>query len=88
MKAEAFRDLSTGELGDRVLELREQMLKLRFQKSTGQIENPQKLRGLRRDVARVMTLLRERELKVAATAPAEKPATAQTGEGSAPQDDE
>ena len=66
MKADAFRDLSTAELTGRANELREQMMKLRFQKSTGQIENPQILSGLRRDLARAMTILREREIKKAA----------------------
>ena len=63
MKADAFRDLSAEELAGRASELREQMMKLRFQQSTGQIENPQILSSLRRDLARAMTILREREIK-------------------------
>jgi large subunit ribosomal protein L29 len=47
--------------------LREQMMKLRFQQSTGQIENPQILSSLRRDLARAMTILREREIKKTTT---------------------
>jgi len=66
MKADTFRDLSFEELTRRSQELREQMMKLRFQKSTGQIENPQILSSLRRDLARAMTVLREREIKKAA----------------------
>ncbi len=66
MKADAFRDLSTEELTGRAGALREQMMKLRFQKSTGQIENAQDLSALRRDLARAMTILREREIKKAA----------------------
>jgi large subunit ribosomal protein L29 len=62
MRAEALRDLSTDELEGRVQELREQLLKLRFQESTGQIESPQMLRGVRKDIARARTILREREL--------------------------
>ncbi|MFQ5743164.1 MAG: 50S ribosomal protein L29 [Acidobacteriota bacterium] len=62
MKVEVFRDLSLDELGTRVQELREQMLKLRFQNSTGQIENPQMLSSLRRDIARALTVLRERHV--------------------------
>ena len=65
MKANTYRDLSTEELTGRAGELREQMMKLRFQKSTGQIENPQILSSLRRDLARAMTILREREIKKA-----------------------
>jgi large subunit ribosomal protein L29 len=67
MKADAFRDLSTEELTVRAGALREQMMKLRFQKSTGQIENPQILSSLRRDLARAMTILREREIKKTTT---------------------
>lgn len=62
MRAEMMRDLSTEELRERVGELREQLLKLRFQKSTGQIEDPQTLRVVRKDIARALTVLREREL--------------------------
>lgn len=65
MKADALRDLSTEELTRRAGELREQMMKLRFQKSTGQIGNAQIVSGLRRDLARAMTILREREIKKA-----------------------
>ena len=65
MKAEALRDLSVDELQERVQDLREQLLKLRFQKSTGQIENPQTLGILRRDIARALTVLRERALRAA-----------------------
>ncbi len=65
MRADALRDLSTEELTRRAGELREQMMKLRFQKSTGQIENAQIVSGLRRDLARAMTILREREIKKA-----------------------
>jgi large subunit ribosomal protein L29 len=74
MKVEALRDLSREELDGKAQELREQLLKLRFQQSTGQIENPQMLRGVRRDIARVMTIRREKE-RAAAAPPA--PATAE-----------
>lgn len=64
MNVDALRDHSREELRNRVHELREQLLKLRFQQSTGQIENPQMLRGVRRDIARTETILRERELGI------------------------
>lgn len=63
MRAAAFRDLSSDELRARAQDLREQMLKLRFQKSTGQIESPEMLSSLRRDLARALTVLREREIE-------------------------
>ena len=67
-----MRDLSPDELDTKAQELREQRLKLRFQQSTGQIESPQMLRGVRKDIARVMTVKREKEI-------ARKDATAATG---------
>lgn len=67
MKAAAFRDLSSEELRARAQDLREQMLKLRFQKSTGQIESPEMLSSLRRDLARALTVLREREIERSAS---------------------
>lgn len=75
MKAQAFRDLSVDDLRSRIQELRVQLLKLRFQKSIGQIENPQLLRSLRRDIARALTVLRERELA------GERPASETTAAG-------
>ncbi len=62
MKPDTLRDLSPAELMAKSEELREQLLKLRFQQSTGQIESPQMLGDIRRDIARVMTILREKEL--------------------------
>jgi large subunit ribosomal protein L29 len=70
VKAETLRDLSPDELDTKAQELREQLLKLRFQQSTGQIENPQTLRSVRKDIARVLTIRREKELEVAAPAAA------------------
>ena len=72
MRADTLRDLSMDELVDKDRELREQLLKLRFQQSTGQIESPQMLRGVRKDIARALTIRREKEL--AAAAPAAKQA--------------
>lgn len=59
MKAEALREMSADELRGKERELREQMFRLRFQRSTGQLDNALKLRETRRDIARVKTLLRE-----------------------------
>ncbi len=73
MKADTLREMSTTELDTKAQELREQLLKLRFQQSTGQIESPQMLRGVRKDIARIMTVRREKELGTSA-APAATPA--------------
>ena len=62
---EKLRDLDTSELEARERELAEQVFRLRFQLSTGQAEAVTRLRSARRDVARVKTLLRERELRAA-----------------------
>ena len=60
---EKLRDQDTAELGERQRELAEQVFRLRFQLSTGQAEAVTKLRLARKDLARVKTLLRERELR-------------------------
>jgi large subunit ribosomal protein L29 len=57
MKARELRDKSIEELRRTEGELREQLFKLRFQKATGQIENPVKIRTVRKDIARVQTIL-------------------------------
>ena len=60
--ARDLRELSADELQMRIDDMREQLFKLRFQHTTGQVENSARLSMLRRDIARVMTVLREREL--------------------------
>ncbi|OFW07869.1 MAG: 50S ribosomal protein L29 [Acidobacteria bacterium RIFCSPLOWO2_02_FULL_59_13] len=63
MKTEQFRELTQVELENQVHDLENQLWKLRFQAATGQTEGLRKLRSLRKDLARVKTILRERELK-------------------------
>jgi large subunit ribosomal protein L29 len=60
MKARELREKSIEELRRTGDDLREQLFKLRFQKATGQIENPVKIRLVRKDIARVETFLAER----------------------------
>jgi large subunit ribosomal protein L29 len=62
-RAEKLHDQDTAELQQRDHELTEQVFRLRFQLSTGQAEAVTKLRTARKDLARVKTLLRERELR-------------------------
>ena len=64
-RIEKLRDQDTAELNERQNELAEQVFRLRFQLSTGQAEAVTKLRASRKDLARVKTLLRERELRKA-----------------------
>jgi large subunit ribosomal protein L29 len=61
MKASELRDRSPAELNRTLGDLEEQLFKLRFQKSTGQIENPTRIREVRKDIARVLTVMREHE---------------------------
>ena len=66
MKVEEFRDLEVDELRQREKELDDQLFRLRIQKSMGQLEAAHKVKALRRDLARVKTVLREKETAPAA----------------------
>jgi large subunit ribosomal protein L29 len=63
MKPSDIRSKSEDELNKELVALKEELFKLRFQHATNQLENPLKLKGVKRDIARVRTILRERELK-------------------------
>lgn len=63
MKPSEVREKSITELNTELVALKEELFKLRFQHATNQLDNPLKLRGVKRDIARVRTILRERELK-------------------------
>jgi large subunit ribosomal protein L29 len=60
MKAAELRDLGTNELGAKERDLADQLFRLRIQKSMGQLEAPGKIRSVRRDLARVKTVLRQK----------------------------
>ena len=60
MKVDEIRDLGVDDLQARAKDLDDQLFRLRIQKSMGQLEAPAKLRTVRRDLARVKTILRER----------------------------
>ncbi|MDI9469481.1 MAG: 50S ribosomal protein L29 [Bacillota bacterium] len=62
MKAKQYRERSNEELQSEIRQLKEQLFRLRFQHATKQLENTSELRNVRRDLARVNTILREREL--------------------------
>jgi len=62
VKAEELRELTSEELAQKVADLKEELFNLRFQMATGQLDNPMRLRAVRRDIARVRTIMREREL--------------------------
>ena len=61
MKATQIRELTSEELQQKYDETQQELFNLRMQKSTGQIENPSRLRLLRREIARVRTIMNEKE---------------------------
>jgi large subunit ribosomal protein L29 len=63
VKAKNLRDLTQDELKNKISELKEELFNLRFQLATGQLENPMRLREVRKTIARTHTVLRERELE-------------------------
>jgi large subunit ribosomal protein L29 len=68
MEAEKIRNLTSEELRQQERDLNDQLFRLKFQLSMGQTESLKKIRGLRKDIARVKTVARERELAKAAGA--------------------
>jgi large subunit ribosomal protein L29 len=65
MKADKIRDLTEEELGHQERDLADQLFKLKFQLNMGQTESLKKMRGLRKDIARVKTVLGERKRSAA-----------------------
>lgn len=63
MKAQEIREMTDEELAVTLEELRQESFNLRFQVATRQLENTARMRDVRRDIARVMTVMRERELQ-------------------------
>ena len=61
MKAKELRDMTVIELGSKLNELKGELFNLRFQLATGQLDNPVKLRFIRKDIARVKTILNEKQ---------------------------
>lgn len=65
MKATEFRNLSASELQERLSDLKGELFNLRFQHAVNQLENPIRIKEVKRDIARVKTIIRENELKAA-----------------------
>jgi len=63
LKANELRDLTDEELVEHMRDTRKQLFNLRFQHATGQLDNPRKLRLIRQDIARIMTIQNERGKK-------------------------
>ncbi|NMM55387.1 MULTISPECIES: 50S ribosomal protein L29 [Paenibacillus] len=64
MKATEFRNLTTAELEQKIVGFKEELFNLRFQLATGQLDNPTRIRDVRKAIARAKTVLRERELGI------------------------
>jgi large subunit ribosomal protein L29 len=82
VKAEEIRELSDEEIRSRIAELEEERFRLRFRSATEVPEQPLRFRTIRRDVARLKTILRERELAAGVGAPrkrARRPRPARRG---------
>ena len=65
MRANDIRELSVAEIQSRIGELEEERFRLNFRSATEPLEDPLRLRGIRKDIARLKTILRERELETA-----------------------
>jgi large subunit ribosomal protein L29 len=63
MKTNEIRKLTTEEINKKIVESKEELLKLRFKQATGSLENPARVNELRKDVARFKTILKEREIE-------------------------
>jgi large subunit ribosomal protein L29 len=64
MKANEIRDLTTAEIEQKVKSLKEELFNLRFQLATGQLENTARIREVRKAIARMKTVIREREISL------------------------
>ena len=62
VKPDKVRDLSDAELAEKVKSLKEELFNLRFQLATRQLDNPMRIREVKKDIARVKTIQRERQL--------------------------
>ncbi|HIR40678.1 MAG TPA: 50S ribosomal protein L29 [Candidatus Egerieicola pullicola] len=63
MKIAEIRDLSTVELNEKLKDLKGELFNLRFQLAVNQLDNPMRLKAVKKDIARIKTVLREQELK-------------------------
>ena len=64
MKVKDVRDLNETELNQKISVLKEELFNLRFQLATGQLENPMRIKEVKKSIARVKTIQREQEIKV------------------------
>ncbi|KDR94296.1 large subunit ribosomal protein L29 [Peptoclostridium litorale DSM 5388] len=65
MRAKELRDMTAQELNQKLNDLKGELFNIRFQLATGQLENPVKIKFVKKDIAKVKTVIREREIKEA-----------------------
>jgi large subunit ribosomal protein L29 len=63
MKVKDVRDMSVNELDQKLVGLKDELFNLRFQHATGQLENPMRIKEVKKTIARIKTIQRERELQ-------------------------
>jgi large subunit ribosomal protein L29 len=91
MKAADARAMTVDQLDDEVLKLKKEQFNLRFQRATGQLENTSRVREVRRDIARMMTIARQKrtgdepKVKAPEKPKAERPKAKRTAKARAPQ---
>ena len=62
MKMDNIRDLTMAELSEELMKMKNELFNLRFQHVTGQLENPMRMTDVKRDIARIKTVIRENEM--------------------------
>ncbi len=67
MKADKLRDLTDDELENKLKDAKAELFNLRFQLATGQLDNPKRIKEIKKDIARIQTVRREREIEVLET---------------------
>lgn len=68
MKADEIRDMTASERNEQLKSLKEELFNLRFQHATGQLENPMRIREVKKDIARIKTIQRAEEIAAKAQA--------------------
>jgi large subunit ribosomal protein L29 len=67
VKASELREKSVDELKNELANLKDELFRLRFQLAINQLDNPMRIKAVKKDIARIMTILRDNEIKAAAT---------------------
>jgi len=63
LKANKIKEMTSQELTEKMVELKNELFNLRFQLATGQLDNPMKIKAIKKDIARVNTILRQKEIQ-------------------------